>query len=173
MEKKVHPNTKHGHNPRNGKQSPTHISWQNMKQRCQNPKYHQFKYYGGRGIKVCDRWQDFANFLADMGGRPEGKTLDRVDNNKDYNPENCRWATSKEQIQNRRDQKNQYLFIAFDSRGTMIASNNQREFARQHGLDYRHINACLKGKLKSHKGWRFRRITLDKNGVVRFNNESQ
>lgn len=149
---------KHGHSPRNGKMSPTYHSWASMKDRCQNPNSNRYEYYGARGIKVCDRWQDFSNFLEDMGERPPGKTLDRVDNNGNYEPGNCRWATQKEQIQNRRDRKDQKFFIAIDSQDIMIVSNNQSEFARQYGLDQRHINHCLKGKQKSHKGWRFKII---------------
>ncbi len=162
MEKKVHGNTKHGHSPKNGKPSPTYNSWRGMKKRSLNPNNPNYRYYGGRGIKVCKRWMDFENFLADLGERPEGKTLDRIDNNKGYEPGNCRWATPKQQIQNRRevkDHKAQYFFIAMNEQGTMIASSNQREFARQYGLDDRNINACLNGKRKSHKGWSFRRIT--------------
>ncbi len=170
---KSHPSYKHGHSPWNGKPSPTYISWMSMKARCLNSNYPQFKDYGGRGVEVCERWMDFANFLEDMGERPEGLTLDRINNDGDYEPCNCRWATRKEQNQNRRDQKNQYLFIAMDSQGTMIASNNQSEFARQYGLNVSHINDCLNGRYKSHKGWRFKRITLGKNGVIHFNNESQ
>ena len=155
----MHGNIKHGHCPWNGKPSPTYCSWDKMKQRCLNPNCPRFKDYGGRGIKVTERWQDFANFLADMGERPPGKTLDRINNDGNYEPENCRWATPKEQIQNRRDQKNQYFFIAMDSQGTMITSNNQNEFARQYGLDVSHIAACLNGRRKSHKGWTFKRLT--------------
>ena len=73
-----------------------------MNQRCRNPRDDAFAYYGGRGIKVCKRWRDFKNFLADMGTRPPEKTLDRQNNEGDYKPSNCRWATHKEQQRNSR-----------------------------------------------------------------------
>ena len=78
-------------------------AWLAMKQRCENPKNTQYAYYGGRGIKVCKRWSSsFQAFLADVGERPDGHTLDRVDPDGDYDPSNCRWATYSQQAFNRR-----------------------------------------------------------------------
>jgi hypothetical protein len=102
-------NVPHGH-ARNRKDSPgygtgTYHSWQQMKDRCLNPKTKHWKHYGGRGIKVCARWagpDSFKNFLADMGEKPPGLTIDRVNNDGNYEPGNCRWATRKQQSQNRR-----------------------------------------------------------------------
>lgn len=97
-ETRVAVNTKHGLT-----ESTEHQIWAGMLQRCMNPNHPQYHNYGGRGIRVCERWQEFKNFLVDMGRRPSLEySLDRKDNNGDYCPGNCKWSTREEQCRNRR-----------------------------------------------------------------------
>lgn len=91
----------HGHAKR-GQVTREYRTWTMMMQRCYNENYPRYADWGGRGITGCKRWHIFENFLADMGARPIGKTLDRINNDKGYSPKNCQWATDKEQSNNRR-----------------------------------------------------------------------
>lgn len=81
--------------------SPTYRSWENMRYRCKHPYVNSYARYGGRGIQVCERWNTFANFLEDMGVRPEGTSIDRINPNGNYEPNNCRWANAKTQARNK------------------------------------------------------------------------
>ncbi|MFK3741057.1 hypothetical protein [Massilia sp. TN1-12] len=116
----------HGHG---SSSDPTYSKYQAMKQRCLNPKHKSYADYGGRGIKVCDRWlESFANFLADMGVAPDGMTIERDKSDGNYEPSNCRWATKQEQGKNTRS--NVKVEIDGKSYPTL------RDAAIAHGLPY-------------------------------------
>lgn len=135
-----------GGTPGHRRPQPVYVVWQAMLRRCRNPKADLSARYLGRGIKVCDRWYKFENFLADMGEPPPGLTLDRIDNDGDYTPDNCRWATTKEQARNRRSN----VWIEF---GGM--RETQEEWARTLGVSSAFI--CERRKA----GIEFRRIFHD------------
>lgn len=99
MDKRV----KHGHSRDNGQRTITYNSWANIIRRCTTQTNSRWQHYGGRGIVVCERWKDFRNFLADMGERPsKNHSIDRINNDGNYEPENCRWATPAQQHANQR-----------------------------------------------------------------------
>jgi hypothetical protein len=98
------PNFKHGQ--AGLKRSKTYMIWAEMIQRCENPKNLSYENYGARGIFVCDEWHDFKKFLNDMGNKPDGKSIDRINNNYGYYKENCKWSSNTEQNSNKRIYKN-------------------------------------------------------------------
>ena len=120
--------------PRSG----TYRSWTSMWTRCTNPKAKEWLYYGGRGIKVCERWKQFKNFLADMGERPPHYTIERKDSNGDYIPSNCEWVTRKQQARN----TSRNVFLSFNGETKTVA-----EWAETIGLK----NGTLHFRLV--KGW--------------------
>lgn len=104
--------------------------WCDMRARCESPNHKAYANYGGRGIAVCDRWQIFDWFVDDMGERPDGASLDRINNDGGYAPDNCRWATRKEQNSNRRN-----CILIADGEETVTL----REYCRRRNLPYRTI----------------------------------
>jgi len=115
-----------------------YASWQHMMDRCYSEKHPQFSHYGGRGIVVCERWASFESFLNDMGPRPEGMSLDRIDVNRGYEPENCRWATVKEQNRNK-------------TNGTQVTFNGQTRSVTEWGEMLGISRLVIFGRLKL--GW--------------------
>lgn len=113
-------------------------AWHAMLQRCENPEHHKWHRYGGRGIRVCERWHDYANFLTDMGPRPQGMTIDRKDNDGDYTPGNCRWATPRQQSNNRENTRR----VTADGESVPLA-----EAARARALN----RATVRSRLRA--GW--------------------
>lgn len=105
--------------------SPEWSSWKAMRARCETPTDKDYSNYGGRGIGICDRWQDFDAFFADMGARPPGMSIDRINVNGDYEPGNCRWATAKTQANNTRVNRN----ITHNGE-----TKNVTQFAEQFGI---------------------------------------
>jgi len=109
-------------------------SWMEMRQRCGNPNNKNYFRYGGRGISVCKRWDDFATFFSDMGGCPPAHTIDRIDVNGHYDPGNCRWATAEAQANNRRSNR------VIEMRGEAMTV---ADWCRRLGANYRKVHAKL------------------------------
>lgn len=114
---------------------PTYRIWQSMKTRCLNPNTAYYRYYGGRGISVCERWMSYRLFLMDMGERPEGMSLDRIDTNGNYEPGNCRWATSKEQSVNKRNVR------LYEMDGVKLCA---KDWAGRKGVKYDRLRYLIK-----------------------------
>lgn len=112
-----------------------YVVWCGMKGRCNNPSFKQYGDYGGRGIKVCERWNsNFPVFLQDMGERPEGMTLERIDNDGNYEPSNCKWVSRQHQMFNRRMQKRN------KSGFTGVSETPEGKWKAVIGIDYKRIN---------------------------------
>ena len=123
-------NTKHGYYG-----TPTYKSWDKMMQRCTNQKCKEYVWYGQRGITICEEWKDFANFLSDMGERPAGTSIDRIDVNKGYFKANCRWASAEVQANNTRRNER----IVYNGETKTIA-----EWAKLKGIEYDILYSRLK-----------------------------
>ena len=135
-----------------------------MKQRCYNENNENYKHYGGRGISICDEWFDengFINFYnwSKNNGYEEDLTIDRVDVNDGYRPSNCRWATKKEQVVNRRKEK---IPIAISPNKEIYVIDCLEDFIKDNSFDRFTVYKCLNGEYRQHKGWQFEYITNQK-----------
>lgn len=127
--------------------TPTYRAWATMIQRCTNPNVPKYQRYGARGISVCSRWFDFANFLADMGQKPKGLTLGRINNDGHYEPSNCEWQTPKQQANN----KSNNQIIAF--RGQVKTMSQWADYA---GIRFTTL------RMRLHRGWSVERALTQK-----------
>lgn len=145
----VHGNVTHGKS-----RTLTYKVWQGIHQRCENPQDIHYRSYGARGIKVCDSWKSFENFYRDMGDKPEGYSIGRIDNDRDYEPKNCRWETTKQQAQNRNNTRN----ITYKGKTQSLAL-----WATELGINYTTLDERIKNgwsverafTTRTRKYWRY------------------
>jgi hypothetical protein len=139
----------HGLSQKNGQKRPEYQSWNNMHQRCNNPQNPKYPIYGGRGIKVCKRWSGpsgFATFWSDMGDRPaDKKSIDRIDTNGDYEPDNCRWASAKEQYASQRIKGRTKLTVEQVRAIRADPRRPQRLIAADYGVNRSMISSIIRG----------------------------
>jgi hypothetical protein len=141
---------KHGNTWSTGR-TKEYVAWANMLTRCRNPRSSSFDRYGVRGIKVCEEWEkDFAAFLKDMGSCPHGFSLDRINNNGDYCPNNCRWATLKEQANNKRNNR----IVDWNNKHYTLA-----ELADSWGVSWFFIRDRLRSGKSLHEIWELTKQT--------------
>ncbi len=133
--------------------SKTYGVWKNMMQRCNNPNNPQYKNYGARGIRVCKRWRSFEHFLTDMGEAPAGLSIDRINNDLGYEPENCKWSTLREQLNNRR----KTIFVTFRNETLPLAV-----LAERHGKQRQMFGNRLKA------GWSVAEALDEEAGRIKY-----
>lgn len=135
----------HGH-ARSGQLSKTYVAWKSMLQRCTDPSSTSYPHYGGRGITVCARWHAFENFLADMGTCPPGLSLDRKENESNYEPGNCRWLSRRDQNRNRSLTRLTVAAVQ-EIHGRCEHGESQRSVARRLGVSETLISEVRRGRI--------------------------
>lgn len=161
---------------RNGthRMSHTHLysKWKGMRRRCNNPKAPKYKWYGGKGVKVCPEWdKPFGGFEAFRdwalsNGYNDDLTIDRIDSNKDYCPENCRWIAQSENTRRAASKPHQieWTYYAYNKdKNELVIFFRTRDFGKYSGVDFRRVSDGCNNPNKSYHGWKFRKIPYDKN----------
>jgi len=129
------------------RRSPEYAVWNTMKSRCLNPKCKKYPNYGGRGIRVCEKWMKFDNFYKDMGARPTRKhTIERIDTNGDYEPSNCKWSTNSENCRNKRNN----VLVTHEGRTQCV-----KAWSEELGIPYARLQARIK------RGWNHERAITE------------